>query len=39
LKETMEEPKIPFHPGAIRYFKEKKLWTPELQKEQEELVK
>ena len=34
LKETLDEPKIPFHPGAIRYFKEKKLWTPELEKEQ-----
>lgn len=34
LKETLEDPKIPFHPGAIRYFKEKKLWTPEMDKEQ-----
>ena len=25
LKETLEDPKIPFHPGAIRYFKEKGL--------------
>jgi TRAP transporter TAXI family solute receptor len=34
LKETLEDPKIPFHPGAIRYFKEKNLWTPEMDKEQ-----
>ena len=37
LKETLDEPKIPFHPGAVRYFKEKKVWTPELEKEQAEL--
>ncbi|MPZ55417.1 MAG: TAXI family TRAP transporter solute-binding subunit [Rhizobiales bacterium] len=34
LKETLNDPKIPFHPGAVRYFKEKKLWTPEMEKEQ-----
>jgi uncharacterized protein len=27
LEETLDQPKIPYHPGAIRYFKEKKLWT------------
>jgi hypothetical protein len=32
LKETLDDPKIPYHPGAIRYFKEKKLWTAELDK-------
>jgi TRAP transporter TAXI family solute receptor len=32
LKETLDEPKIPYHPGAIRYFKEKKLWTADLDK-------
>ncbi len=37
LKETLDEPKIPFHPGAIRYFKEKNVWTPALEKEQASL--
>jgi TRAP transporter TAXI family solute receptor len=32
LKETFDQPKVPFHPGAIRYFKEKKLWTADLEK-------
>jgi TRAP transporter TAXI family solute receptor len=32
MKETLDEPKIPYHPGAIRYFKEKKLWTADLDK-------
>ena len=37
IKQSLEEPKIPFHPGAIRYFKEKKVWTPALDKMQAEL--
>ncbi len=37
LKETLDDPKIPFHPGAIRYFKEKNVWTPALEKEQASL--
>jgi TRAP transporter TAXI family solute receptor len=37
LKETLDDPKIPFHPGAVRYFKEKKVWTPQLEKEQADL--
>jgi len=36
LKETLDEPKIPYHPGAIRYFKEKKLWTADLDRLQAE---
>jgi uncharacterized protein len=37
LKETLDDPKIPFHPGAVRYFKEMKLWTPEMDKLQASL--
>jgi hypothetical protein len=36
LKETLDAPKMPYHPGAIRYFKDKKLWTAELDKLQAE---
>jgi TRAP transporter TAXI family solute receptor len=39
LKNTLADPKIPFNPGAIRYFKEKGLWTPALEKTQEALLK
>jgi len=38
LKEALETPTIPYHPGAIRYFKEGYAWTPALDKVQAELT-
>ena len=29
---------IPFHPGAIKYYKEKKVWTADMEKHQQELL-
>jgi TRAP transporter TAXI family solute receptor len=31
-------PSVPFHDGAISYFKEKGVWTPELEAEQQQLL-
>lgn len=36
---TLKDAKVPFHPGAIRYFKEIGKWTPALEKLQEKLLK
>lgn len=38
MKNTMTDPLIPFHPGAIRYFKEKNVWTPMLEQLQNSLL-
>ncbi len=38
VKRTLTDPKIPFHSGAIRYFKEQGIWTPELAQMQNKLL-
>lgn len=38
LKNAVFNPVAPFHNGAIQYYKEKGVWTPELEKKQQELL-
>jgi TRAP transporter TAXI family solute receptor len=38
-KRTMEEPKVPFHPGAIRYYKEAGVWNADMDALQAKLLK
>jgi TRAP transporter TAXI family solute receptor len=38
LKGSLANPTIPFHPGAVRYYKEIGAWTPALEKKQKELL-
>jgi TRAP transporter TAXI family solute receptor len=39
IDRTLKQAKIPFHPGAVRYFKEKNRWTADLEKRQAALAK
>ncbi len=38
-KRTLGDPKLPFHNGTVKYFKDKGLWTPALEAKQKELLK
>ena len=38
VENTLTDPTIPFNAGAIRYFKEKGAWTPEMEARQAELL-
>jgi len=38
LQNTLADPKVPFHSGAIQYFKEKGVWTNELEQKQAALL-
>lgn len=38
LETTFDNPRIPFHPGAKRYFEEIGKWTDELEKEHQSLL-
>lgn len=38
-KAALSHVALPFHEGAVRYFKEKGLWTPALEAKQAELLK
>ena len=39
VAQSLAHPAIPFHPGAIRYFKEIGAWTPQLEATQARLLK
>ena len=36
---SIENPAVPYHSGAVKYFKEKNMWTPELEKIQNDMLK
>ncbi|MGE0626586.1 MAG: TAXI family TRAP transporter solute-binding subunit [Hyphomicrobiaceae bacterium] len=38
LARSLADPKVPFHPGAVKYLKEKGKWTAELQRKQDALL-
>jgi len=38
VKRSLSHPTVPFHVGAIRYYKEVGAWTPELQAAQDRLL-
>jgi len=38
LQAAVREPEIPFHPGAVKYYKEKGVWSEQLAQAQKELL-
>ena len=38
IKNTLTDPKIPFHPGAVRYFREENVWSEMLEQQQNYLL-
>jgi uncharacterized protein len=39
LENTLKKPPVPFHPGAVKYFHEKGVWTASLEQLQQQLLK
>ena len=39
LANATKNPVIPFHPGAIKYYKEKGTWTPQLEAANQRMLK
>lgn len=39
IENTLRQPPAPFHPGSIKYFKEKGFWDQSLERYQERLLK
>jgi len=38
LQGAVKNPEIPFHTGAIKYYKEKGVWSGQLEERQKELL-
>jgi TRAP transporter TAXI family solute receptor len=39
MENSLKDPPAPFHSGAIKYYKEKGVWSPSLEKVQQQLLK